>query len=67
MVADVQAPDVGLKPRVGGIEIKGKGFMRTFWVSAGHGGAAALGSFDSIFGAGEPGGISPTGPQPVDR
>jgi hypothetical protein len=63
----MQAPDVGLKPRTGGVEIKGKGHMRTFWVSAGNGGAAAVGSFDSIFGAAEPGGILPAGPQPVER
>ena len=33
-----QAPDIGLKPRMGGVDVKGKGHMRTFWVSAGGAG-----------------------------
>ena len=62
----LQAPDVALKPRLGGIEIKGKGHMRTFWVSAGSG-VASSGSIDALLGSVGERGFLPAGPQPVDR
>jgi hypothetical protein len=63
----MQAPDVGLKPRLGGIDVKGKGHMRTFWVSAGSGAPAAGTAAASFCCERALDALMPAGVEPVDR
>jgi len=62
-----QAPDVALAAREGGVDVKGKGHMRTFWVSAGSGAPAAGNAAASFCCERALDALMPTGVEPVDR